>query len=125
MNEPGRYEPTWRDDAELDALLRIGKIIGLADIDRALDFKAGHQAVPVEGSTELPDLSRLWRKPCTGSPTPSPTPISLAARFWRCPTATPPPAAYRTRARPPAACPTRARPPAACPTRSPPPAACR
>jgi hypothetical protein len=71
MNEQERYEPTWRDDAELDALLRTGKIIGLADIDRTLDIKAGYQAIPVEAATELPDPSRLWRTPCTGSPTPS------------------------------------------------------
>ena len=110
MNEPGRYEPTWRDDAELDALLRTGKIIGLADIDHALDIKAGYQAVPVQAVTELPDPSRLWRTPCTGFPTPSQTPTSLAARFWRCP----------TRAPPPAGCPTDAPPPAGCPTNAPP-----
>lgn len=36
MNEPERYEPTWRDDAELDALLRTAKIIGINDIDASL-----------------------------------------------------------------------------------------
>src|SRR2546429_47640 len=110
MNEQERYEPTWRDDAELDALLRTGKIIGLADIDRTLDIKAGYQAIPVEAATELPHPSRLWRTPCTEFPTPSQTPSSSAARFWRCP----------TRAPPPAGCPTTAPPPAGCPTRAPP-----
>ena len=36
MNEPEEYNLTWRDDAELDAILLAGKIIGLADIERAL-----------------------------------------------------------------------------------------
>jgi hypothetical protein len=49
MNEPGRYEPTWRDDAELDALLRTGKIIGLADIDHALVDRANGQPNRLSG----------------------------------------------------------------------------
>jgi hypothetical protein len=39
------YDPTWRDDAELDALLLAAKITGLADLDGALDIRAGHRAV--------------------------------------------------------------------------------
>ena len=108
MNEQERYEPTWRDDAELDALLRAGKVIGLADIDRTLDIKAGYQAIPVEAATELPDSPRLWRTPCTGSPTPSQTPSSSAARLWRCPTRAPRPGGCPTRAPRPGGCPTRA-----------------
>lgn len=40
MNEPENTNPTWRDDAELDAFLLAGKIIGLADIEVALNIGA-------------------------------------------------------------------------------------
>ena len=33
MDEPQTYDPTWRDDAELDALLLAAKVAGLADLD--------------------------------------------------------------------------------------------
>lgn len=42
------YDPTWRDDAELDALLLAGKITGLADLDGALDIGAGHRAIVIQ-----------------------------------------------------------------------------
>ena len=32
MDEPQTYDPTWRDDAELDALLLAAKVAGLADL---------------------------------------------------------------------------------------------
>jgi hypothetical protein len=37
MDENDPYDLTWRDDAELDALLLAAKIVGLADLDGALD----------------------------------------------------------------------------------------
>jgi hypothetical protein len=45
MDDNETYDPTWRDDAELDALLLAAKITGLADLDSALDIRAGHRAV--------------------------------------------------------------------------------
>jgi len=45
MDENDPYDPTWRDDAELDALLLAAKIIGLADLDGALDIWTGHRAI--------------------------------------------------------------------------------
>ena len=45
MGSNETYDPTWRDDAELDALLLTAKITGLADLDGALDIQAGHRAV--------------------------------------------------------------------------------
>ena len=45
MDENDPYDLTWRDDAELDALLLAAKIIGLADLDGALDIWTGHRAI--------------------------------------------------------------------------------
>jgi hypothetical protein len=45
MDDSEPYDPTWRDDAELDALLLAAKIIALADLDGALDTQAGHRAI--------------------------------------------------------------------------------
>jgi hypothetical protein len=55
MNEQQRYDPTWRDDAELDAFLLAGKVIGLANIESALGIKAGHRAILADGAKELRD----------------------------------------------------------------------
>lgn len=38
MDDNEAYDPTWRDDAELDALLLAAKMAGLADLDGALDI---------------------------------------------------------------------------------------
>jgi hypothetical protein len=48
MDSSEPYDPAWRDDAELDALLLAGKIIGLADLDGALDTGAGHRAIVIQ-----------------------------------------------------------------------------
>jgi hypothetical protein len=45
MDETEDYDPTWRDDAELDALLLSAKITGLADLDGALDVQSGLRAI--------------------------------------------------------------------------------
>jgi hypothetical protein len=45
MDENDPYDLTWRDDAELDALLLAAKITGLADLDGALDIWTGHRAI--------------------------------------------------------------------------------
>ena len=45
MDDSETYHPTWRDDAELDALLLAAKVRGLADLDAALDIRAGHGAI--------------------------------------------------------------------------------
>jgi hypothetical protein len=45
MDENEAYDPTWRDDAELDALLLAAKMAGLADLDGALDIAEGHRAI--------------------------------------------------------------------------------
>lgn len=45
MDDNETYDPTWRDDAELDALLLAAKITGLAGLDGALDTQAGHRAI--------------------------------------------------------------------------------
>jgi hypothetical protein len=45
MDDNETYDPTWRADADLDALLLAAKIAGLADLDGALDIKAGHRAI--------------------------------------------------------------------------------
>jgi hypothetical protein len=47
MDDSETYEPTWRDDAELDALLIAAKITGLKDLDGALDIQAGHRAIVI------------------------------------------------------------------------------
>lgn len=38
MDDNEAYDPTWRDDAELDALLLAAKMAGLAALDGALDI---------------------------------------------------------------------------------------
>jgi hypothetical protein len=48
MNDNETYDPTWRDDAELDALLLVAKITALADLDGALDIPEGHRAIRAE-----------------------------------------------------------------------------
>jgi hypothetical protein len=48
MDENEAYDPTWRDDAELDALLLAAKMTGLADLDGALDIPEGRQAILAE-----------------------------------------------------------------------------
>jgi hypothetical protein len=48
MNDNETYDPTWRDDAELDALLLAAKITALADLDGALDIPEGHRAIRAE-----------------------------------------------------------------------------
>lgn len=48
MDENDAYDPTWRDDAELDALLLAAKMAGLADLDGALDIPEGHRATLAE-----------------------------------------------------------------------------
>lgn len=48
MDENDPYDLTWRDDAELDALLLAAKITGLADLDGALDIWTGHRAIPAQ-----------------------------------------------------------------------------
>jgi hypothetical protein len=48
MDENETYDPTWRDDAELDALLLAVKITGLADLDGALDIPEGCRAILAE-----------------------------------------------------------------------------
>jgi len=45
MDENDPYDLTWRDDAELDALLLAAKMAGLADLDGALDIWTGHRAI--------------------------------------------------------------------------------
>jgi hypothetical protein len=45
MDENETHDPTWRDDAELDALLLAAKITGLADLDRTLDIRTGYRAL--------------------------------------------------------------------------------
>jgi hypothetical protein len=45
MDENDTYDPTRRDDAELDALLLAAKITGLAELDGALDIRTGHRAI--------------------------------------------------------------------------------
>jgi hypothetical protein len=45
MDENEAYDLTWRDDAELDALLLAAKMTGLGDLDAALDIPEGHQAI--------------------------------------------------------------------------------
>ena len=45
MDDNETYDPTRRDDAELDALLLAAKITGLTGLDGALDLRAGHQAI--------------------------------------------------------------------------------
>jgi hypothetical protein len=45
MDENETYDPTWRADAELDALLLAAKVTGLADLDGALDIRTGHRAI--------------------------------------------------------------------------------
>jgi hypothetical protein len=50
MDDSETYNPTWRDDAELDALLLAAKMSGLAGLDGALDVQAGHGAI-VTGSS--------------------------------------------------------------------------
>jgi hypothetical protein len=47
MDENEAYDPTWRDDAELDALLHTAKITGLAGLDGALDIRTGLRAILV------------------------------------------------------------------------------
>jgi hypothetical protein len=50
MDDSETYDPTWRDDAELDALLLAAKITGLADLDATLDIRTGHRAITAEDS---------------------------------------------------------------------------
>lgn len=45
MDDNETHDPTWRDDAELDALLLAAKITALTDLDGALDTQAGHRAI--------------------------------------------------------------------------------
>jgi len=45
MDDNEAYDPTWRNDAELDALLLAAKMAGLADLDGALDIPKGHRAI--------------------------------------------------------------------------------
>jgi len=48
MDETEAYDPTWRDDAELDALLLAAKVAGLGDLDRALDVPHGYRVIQCE-----------------------------------------------------------------------------
>jgi hypothetical protein len=51
MDDNEAYDPTWRNDAELDALLLAAKMAGLADLDGALDIPKGHRAILAEDLT--------------------------------------------------------------------------
>jgi hypothetical protein len=51
MDDNEAYDPTWRDDAELDALLLAAKMAGLADLDGALDIRKGRRAILAADST--------------------------------------------------------------------------
>jgi hypothetical protein len=48
MDETETYDPTWRDDAELDALLLAAKVVTLADLDSALDIRNGYRAIALQ-----------------------------------------------------------------------------
>jgi hypothetical protein len=45
MDETETYDPTWRDDAELDALLLAAKVVTLARLDGALYIRNGYRAI--------------------------------------------------------------------------------
>jgi hypothetical protein len=67
MDENETYDPTWRDDAELDALLLVAKITGLAELDGALDIRTGHRAIlaqdpPTEMQTLASDAKCATRR---------------------------------------------------------------
>jgi hypothetical protein len=60
MDDSETYDPTWRDDAELDALLLAAKIRGLADLDGVLGIRAGHGAIVTGDSLRLSAHRFTW-----------------------------------------------------------------
>jgi hypothetical protein len=49
MGDQENYDPTWRDDAELDALLLRAKLATLKSLDKAMDYDAGLQSIKTQG----------------------------------------------------------------------------